>query len=87
MRVVTPGRNADPIRPPPCNYCCVGRGHAGCQTGVGGMGERSVEQVLGNEIDDANGELVEAEEEEAQEAATLPTPYICLHSLNVMTTN
>ena len=76
MRVVTPGRNADPIRPPPCNYCCVGRGHAECQTGVGGVGERFVEQVLGNEIEESSGELVEAEEEEAQQAASLPTPYM-----------
>ena len=77
MSVVTPGSDADPIRPPPYNFCCVGRGHAGSQTGVGGVGERMVEQVLGNEVDDAaDGELVEAEEEEAQQVSTLPTPYM-----------
>ena len=76
MRVVNPGVRANPIRPPPYNFCCVGRGHAGDQTGVGGMGELQVEQVLGNEVDDAGGELVEAEDEEAQAATTLPTPYM-----------
>ena len=76
MRVVTPDASAIPIRPPPYNYCCVGRGQCDGQTGVGGMGEGVVEQVLGNEIGDGEGELVEAEEEEAQAAATLPTPYM-----------
>ena len=76
MSVVTPGCDANPIRPPPYNISCVGRGHAVCQAGVRGLGERYVEQVLGNEVEDADGELVEAEEEEAQKAESLPTPYM-----------
>ena len=48
MRVVTPGASATPIRPLPYNYCCVGRGQRDGQTGVGGVGECVVEQVLGN---------------------------------------
>ena len=84
MSVRTPGCDANPIRPPPYNYCCVSRGHAECQAGVGGMGE-SLGQVLGNEVDDADGELVEAEEEEAQAVDTLPTPY--MPTLNEMTTS
>ena len=43
---------------------------------LGGMGERLVEQGLGHVIADADGELVETEEEEAQVAASLPTPYM-----------
>ena len=75
MSVETPGRDANPIRPPPYNFCCVSRGHAECQAGVGGIGE-VWGQVLGNEVGDASGELVEAEEEEAQAVDTLPTPYM-----------
>ena len=87
MRVVKPGLTASPIRPPPYNFCCVGRGHSEGQTGVGGVGECVVEQVLGNEVEEAAvEELVEAEEEEAQAAATF-LPPICLHCLSEMTTS
>ena len=44
------------------------------------MGGVVVEQVLGNEVGDAGGELVEAQEEEAQAAATLPPPYMLTQS-------
>ena len=74
MKVVTPGAIANPVRPPSHNFSCVGRGQVD-QTGVGGMGEWIAEQVLGHEVEDGE-ELVEAEEEEAQAAATLPTPYM-----------